>query len=886
MTTFDYFGLPEEPQFILCNPDKSELYALGEIYNKEYKPRYNAFSEISFTADSIIDGEETEYFDLLTYRRIIYFIDIGYFMISDVEINDNGEMRAKEIVAKSLEVEMVLKNLTNLTGTYKFYDFLTPGPTLIGSILAYLPGWSIGSVDASLAALYRTFDGYNGTIYDFLMTETEEAFQNIFTFDTVNKRINAYTIDSATSSSDIFLSFDNLVEDVTIKEITDEITTALNVYGGGDLSVNQVNPLGTDTIYNFDYYKTTEWMSDNLIDAVVAWETIVDDNQSDYADLLTVLLAYNTSLITLNSELVTLQGELLVLEGVQSVKIQQGLSISAINIEINAKKTEITSKSSEITAMETLITNVTIGLTDINTTVSCATNFTDDQLTELSPYIVGNTYQNNNFIQTDTMTLVEIQEMAQDLYDQAVAVLTKVSSPRYEFSISAVNFMMLEEFSTFSDQLQMGSIVTFELEEDVFIYPALLGYDLNYEDPTDFTLIFGNRLRLDGSDYSYSDLFGDTVKSSMRTTFESLQWSNFDTNYKDDVSTFIDSALDAAKNSVISSSAQDIIFDQNGIRIRKTIGEGTFDPKQIWMNNGIIAFTDDNWDSAKLALGAIEFNGSTLFGLVGEIIVGRVVASNQLTITNENNTFIVDGSGATLTDASFTILKNNSKIVLDPIEGISISKKISTGTGWEKNFYIDTYGNLVFAGNLSGASGTFSGAIEASSGKIGAWTIDAYGLKDDSGNYIYGDGRVRLGALQIDGNTATFYGDIYANNLQGYVYGEQLRNINADYIDAGTIRGINIYGTNIYGSNIEWAGVKMTSSGFGISLLEVENSLVLRKGNGPFSEIGISENGIYMASLGGRVQIGDSNEPSIHNLFLYGSIYTNDYKGITGTFLV
>ena len=889
---FDYFGVPENPTFILCNPNEEELFSLGLISNKKYTPRYNALSEISFTADAIVDGVDVDYFDYLTYRRIIHFVDVGYFMISDIDESNDGKERSKKIVAKSLEVEFVLKDIASFNGTYKFYDPITPAPTLIGKILNYLPGWSVGDIDTELSLLYRSFDNYTGTIYDFLMTEVEEAYQNIFIFDTINKTISAHTVENATSTSDIFLSFNNLVEDITTKEITDEITTALRVLGGGNLAVDQVNPLGTSTIYDFTYYKSINWMSSGLVDAISNWETIVDDNQAEYANLLTSLLTYNAILITQNADLVDLQSEKIALEGVQSAKIQQRLSLTAINAEIASKQAEINSKNNEINATQVTIDGIHSQLVIINTLVSFETNFTEEQLTELSPFMVGNTYQNNNFIQTDSMSLVEIQEMAQELYDQAVAVLGKVSQPRYEFSMSAINFLMLEEFSNFISQLEMGSVVTLEIEEGTYVYPALLGFDFDYENPLSFNLIFGNRLRLDDSSYVYSDLFNNTVKSSIKTSFESLQWSNFETNYKDDVSTFMDSALDTALNNIVSGSSQNILIDQNGLRIRKSSGVDSYEPRQIWMNNGIIGFTDDNWDTASLALGAIEVNGQTHFGLVADVIIGTLVASNQLTITNENNSFIVDGSGATLTNASFTIeSENNAKIVMEPDEGIAIYKRVPEGDGWQKNFYIDSYGNVIFSGNLEGASGTFNGSITANSGKIGSWTIDNDGLRDDNGNYIYGNGNVRLGALHINGNTATFYGDIYANNLLGYVYGEQLRNINADYINAGTISGINIYGTNIYGSNIYWAGVSMTSSGYGISLLETQNNLTIRNAgggfaSGAFSEITLYNNGIYMKSIGGTITIGSKEEPDLSNLYLYGSIYTNDLKGVTGTFLV
>lgn len=58
-----------------------------------------------------------------------------------------------------------------------------------------------------------------------------------------------------------------------------------------------------------------------------------------------------------------------------------------------------------------------------------------------------NTYKNENIIQTDSMNAVEIQAQAQALYDQAQTVLGRISQPRYEFSLDAINYIDLQEFS-------------------------------------------------------------------------------------------------------------------------------------------------------------------------------------------------------------------------------------------------------------------------------------------------------------------------------------------------------------------------------------------------------------------------------------------------------
>jgi hypothetical protein len=135
-------------------------------------------------------------------------------------------------------------------------------------------------------------------------------------------------------------------------------------------------------------------------------------------------------------------------------------------------------------------------------------------------------------------------------------------------------------------------------------------------------------LRLDNSSFQLTDLFGETNKAGISTTFNSEQWGSWTNNYRDSVSTFITSSLDATLNNIISGSGQDILINQTGIRIRKSTGLNTYDPQQIWMNQGSIAFTDDNWNSVKMALGNVTTGSGTSYGIVIDKISYKLLKGN------------------------------------------------------------------------------------------------------------------------------------------------------------------------------------------------------------------------------------------------------------------
>lgn len=612
----------------------------------------------------------------------------------------------------------------------KLYDALSPETSLLGLVLARIPTWSIGTVDSELLNKYRTFDISDASIYSFLMGDVESAYGCIFSFDSINKTISAIASENATYESDIYLSYDNLLTNLNMREIADEITTALYVYGSGNLDIRSVNPLGTSLIYNFDYYKTTAWMSQGLITAIDLWETLISSNQVSYADGLTVLKNANLQKNILAGELDTLESEYLALEGVQKLRIESSLPYPEITIQMGAKQLEIDSKNAEIVINQSLIDSTTVSLQAINTSLTFENNFTAGQILELSNFIIENTYQNENFTQTSIMTNDEIQDVAQALYDQAQAVLIKLSQPRYEFSVDSTNYMTLPEYQIFTDQTQLGSIVRIEKGEDDIIETILLEININYDDPTDFSMVFSNRLRLDNQGYIYTDLFGQNVKSATSVSFGKLNWSDWNTNYRDDVTNFTTSALNTANNKLINSTNQEITITQNGLKGRQFIPEtGLYSPKQAWLTSSILAFTDDNWTTARAALGEVEVNGLAQYGLVADVLVGNLIVGSQIVISNEANSFVLDALGATLTNATFSInsVDNTSRVFLNPTDGIKVQGNI--GGTWTDKFYVNSSGDVIFSGNLQGATGTFSGSITANSGSIGGLTINSQGIQ-------------------------------------------------------------------------------------------------------------------------------------------------------------
>ena len=198
--------------------------------------------------------------------------------------------------------------------------------SLLHLVLQKAYGWTIGHVDDELANQSRSFEVDRESIYDFLMNEMCETFKCYIEFDTINNTVNVYSeneierfigdgvkasfqltkgisdtsevtinghvvsqysYDSETKiisfitapssgdivevtdnfkskyDTDVFVTFENLSNEMKVNYSADDIKTVLTVKGADDLDIRNVN-FGLPSIMNLDYYCTPEWMGDKL----------------------------------------------------------------------------------------------------------------------------------------------------------------------------------------------------------------------------------------------------------------------------------------------------------------------------------------------------------------------------------------------------------------------------------------------------------------------------------------------------------------------------------------------------------------------------------------------------------------------------------------------
>ena len=646
---FDLFKRRRISSLILCNPNGQELFSLSLAQNRRVSMSLNELSELTFELPKFSNKEVIPYYDFIKTRRIIKLEDIGQFLITKVEIDSDGITEIKKVTCKGLEFELSSKNLDVLEGTYNFYDPTNTEKSLLHIILSYIPNWSLSEVESSLWDIWRTFDIKDNNIYNFIMGEVQKAYDCVFIFNTFNRTIKVVKASSLPKRTDIYMSNRNLMKELQITEDADNIITALDVYGDGDLSIRTVNPLGTPTIYDFSYFATTEWMSQDLVNAINAWQTKIKNNESRYANLLITVKNLEKELLVLKSELTDLETEKKSLEQAHALAViaKDDASCSLYVTQIANKEKQITAKNTQIKNKENQITTNNNSLKSISQSLSFSNNFTKAQMKELNPFIYQASVQNTNYSITDLTTLDEEREIMYNLYDWAKSELSKSCQPIWEFSVDSINFLNLIEYRETSNQLELGSEVTIEVdkEKELYAIALLLGYELDLDDFDDLQLKFSNVLRFQSSSWTFEELFDTTSSISKTFNFESNTWDVGKEAYSliDD---YMKSALDLTTQDIISSDNQEFTLTNVGLRGREyDPATQTYKQEQIWMTKNVLAFSDDGFRTTRTALGKITLpDGSKTYGLIADAIVGKLILGKKMQVQDEQGTLTIVGN--------------------------------------------------------------------------------------------------------------------------------------------------------------------------------------------------------------------------------------------------
>jgi len=300
----------------------------------------NGMDEISFEVNKYINGVPCPIWNDLIDLKIVDVMGFGRFEIS-VNYTDNTQA-VKSVHGISLETELaqiplyefhvndddaMTMEITdhnkddfdehgNFIPTVFYREILlddTPEEaekkrkhSLLHRVLAdKAPHWHIGSITShitfsedeqpeSVETFQRTYTCNGTSIYDFLTGEVAKESNVIFTFDTINREINCYSlcdcIDQETGEilakgigedTNIFVSKNKLANEITISSNKENVKNCFRIEGGDDVitdMVRVVNMNGSNYIYQFANFQYND-MPEALKNKIQAYQEIMSSQE-------------------------------------------------------------------------------------------------------------------------------------------------------------------------------------------------------------------------------------------------------------------------------------------------------------------------------------------------------------------------------------------------------------------------------------------------------------------------------------------------------------------------------------------------------------------------------------------------------------------------------
>lgn len=649
------YDMSENLRLILCRPDRSEIGELNNcIHDRNLHLLLKGISELSFTVPLYVEDRRThkkirnKFYDLIKndYMVCAYNMKTNqkhYFTIlnsdCDIEVGLKGE---KKVQCYSSEVILTRNEFPPCEGTFQLYkDNNEDTPFKSDGILNFIEGitnWKIGYVSKKakgdtyvydennqqqLERKHRIFSiGTGQNIMQVLTGDIAKSYDVIFLFDTDKEEINVYSTDEIGEDKGFYLSDRKFLRHINKKQDGNNIVTKLHIYGDSNISIEEINPLGTDFIEDLSYYRTDEYMEQDLLEAYDKYDQLLIKNQVIFEDLLKQLNKKECELSDLEKDLIHQKSKVGQAKDTLNFKIHEGITnTKSYNDDLKLEQGKCDNIEQLIKFKNIEIENIQNQINRLSEENKKENNFTKEQLNVIQRLTREGTWNNENYFDK------------KELFEAGKKAIKIKNKPEITFNIT-VQDLLKDKRNRDIDKLVLGDKIYLDIKELNNIV-CLKMIEFNYHDlnnKSEFSIVVSNFDEKNDINRYFSNGSIQNAKTNNTVSNKKFKWNQAEiANMK--INEVINNDLDASKNAVLAGNSQAIRIDGHGAEF-KNIHDSN---RQLKIINDVIAMTKDNWDTANVAI--------TPEGIVAATLIGRILIGEDLILEHDNNYFKFDSSG-------------------------------------------------------------------------------------------------------------------------------------------------------------------------------------------------------------------------------------------------
>lgn len=296
-------------------------------------------------------------------------------------------------------------------------------------------------------------------------------------------------------------------------------------------------------------------------------------------------------------------------------------------------------------------------ITQINTTCNLRNYLGEELYFELLSFKREDVYKNENFTSemsdNDTDLLTDIDEFILDAKEE----IAKACQLQYSCTVSLGNLLLDKNFDydKIYEKFALGNFIRLSIDDTpVKIRIIQMTFKFN-DDIENLPITLSDALVGNSVIKDYQNVINNAKSMASSFQFITKQTDKNNKNLTSVVGKLRHEGLAAVNDMLNKAENISLTIDNQGLLGRKWNEDlNAYEDKQLRIINNVIGFTDNNWETVKTALGNIYYNGSWRYGLLADVIVGNIIAGENLTISDKGNNVVINGDGITLDGGAIT----------------------------------------------------------------------------------------------------------------------------------------------------------------------------------------------------------------------------------------
>lgn len=291
--TYDFEDRPK-PKLWLLKPDFTRIERITAFSKLQGTFKYSNMNQLTFQL-SPVEFDELEHeeqrnpvFDLIQNKYLIEYEYNGYkdyLVIDDI----------KKVSNESDNILIVADSLCNELSKKTVNEIELLGSTIKNSMAkvlsSYAPLWSVGYVDTKLKDVKRELTMQNSTVMG-VIDQLNTLFDSVAIFDNGKRKISFYHKDNVGVNRGLRIRENSYLKSFEDSNVSKDIITRLYAYGNNGLTIQSVNPAGTDYIEDFSYFmypfkrdinrnvlSHSNYMTDELCHALLDYQDYYDSKK-------------------------------------------------------------------------------------------------------------------------------------------------------------------------------------------------------------------------------------------------------------------------------------------------------------------------------------------------------------------------------------------------------------------------------------------------------------------------------------------------------------------------------------------------------------------------------------------------------------------------------